>query len=107
MGVNDPQSHFNDPHIVESVLQEDQRDHPPLPFGTVERRIATTLLFLAAIPSLVIPSLSKLWNKTTQFALLLSLFCLVGLYFVVQYRFQWILQLTHTLQNIYHERIRI
>jgi len=93
--------------LLEGVLQQDEHDITPFTLGVGEQHVATTLLFLATLPSVAIPSLSKIFNKTTQFTLLLSTAFLVGLYFVIQYRFHWILQLTHTLQQIYYERIRI
>lgn len=91
--------------FLEDVLTQDQNDHYPFHFGAGEQQVATSLWVLATLPALVVPFLSHLFNKTIQFTLVLSTLFLAGLYFVIQYRFSWILSMTQTLQNFYHERI--
>lgn len=91
---------------LEDILQQDQNDYSSLPFGASEQHVASTLLILATIPSIGIPSLSKIFKKNIQFSLFLSAAFIIGTYFVIQYRFNWIIYLTHQLRTLYYyERI--
>lgn len=84
---------------LENILQADDADRVSEPFGSYEQKVSHVVLFLSAIPHLLIPiSLHYFRKRLLQITVLVIVF-IAALFFIIQYRFGWIVHLLNRFEN--------